>query len=247
MTNTYAVALDYRDTYIQTWNVDVQRDLNRILVLEVSYQGTKGTRLDVPEAPNQAPLGSSLDLRTAVPDPQRRQFHFTTRRWATRFTNAGQLRLTRRFAKGISAQPALHVLESDGRRGAGAEFLRSGGGARAFDAINHTHVLALQLGAGLAGGCHQGIPIASRFSGQGAEGLDALRIVDRADRCSRRRRPSTGTSMERLARAASRRCHRDCRSIPAQAGSTPRLSSHRLREPSAPRAATPSSDPDRLC
>jgi hypothetical protein len=67
ITNTYAVALNYRDMYAQTWNVDIQRDIARQVVIEVSYQGTKGTRLDVPESPNQAPLGSSLTSEQRYP------------------------------------------------------------------------------------------------------------------------------------------------------------------------------------
>src|SRR6202035_1287826 len=49
VTNTYAVTLNYLDMYAQTWNASVQKDLPRQMVLEVDYNGTKGTRLDVPE------------------------------------------------------------------------------------------------------------------------------------------------------------------------------------------------------
>lgn len=100
--NTYAVALDYRDMYAQTWTVSIQTDLPKALVMEVGYTGTKGTRLDVAQAPNQAPLGSSLTAEQRQPIVNAGNFTFDNP-VGNSISHAGQLRLTRRFQRGLSA------------------------------------------------------------------------------------------------------------------------------------------------
>jgi hypothetical protein len=57
--NTYGVDKNYRDGYAQNWNLDVQRDLPLNIQMNVDYTGTKGTRLDVAEAPNRTNLGTA--------------------------------------------------------------------------------------------------------------------------------------------------------------------------------------------
>jgi trimeric autotransporter adhesin len=141
VTNTYAVALDYHDMYAQTWNVDVQRDLNRILVFEASYQGTKGTRLDVPESPNQAPLGSSLNSEQRFPIPNVGNFTYDTP-VGNSFYEAGQLRLTRRFTKGISAN-LLYTYSKALDDAVLAQNFYDQAAERALSTQNHTHVVAV--------------------------------------------------------------------------------------------------------
>jgi trimeric autotransporter adhesin len=142
VTNTYAVALNYRDTYIQTWNVDVQRDLNRVLVLEASYQGTKGTRLDVQEAPNQAPLGPAQTSEQRFPIANVGSFIYDTPVGNSLY-NAGQLRVTRRFAKGVSTN-LLYTYSKAMDDAALAQNFYDQSAERALSTFNHTHVLALQ-------------------------------------------------------------------------------------------------------
>lgn len=140
VTNTYAVALGYHDMYAQTWNVDVQRDLNRVLVLEASYQGSKGTRLDVPESPNQAPLGSSLNSEERYPIPNVGNFTYDTP-VGNSFYEAGQLRLTRRFTKGISGN-LLYTYSKAMDDAVLAQNFYDQAAERALSVQNHTHVLA---------------------------------------------------------------------------------------------------------
>jgi len=142
VTNTYAVALNYRDTYIQTWNVDVQRDLNRVLVLEASYQGTKGTRLDVQEAPNQAPLGPAQTSEQRFPIVNVGSFIYDTPVGNSTY-NAAQLRVTRRFAKGVSTN-LLYTYSKAMDDAALAQNFYDQSAERALSTFNHTHVLALQ-------------------------------------------------------------------------------------------------------
>ncbi len=142
VTNTYAVALNYRDTYIQSWNVDVQRDLNRILILEFSYQGSKGTHLDIPEAPNQAGLGPPQTSEQRFPIPNVGSFIFDTPSGNSLY-NAGQVRVTRRFTKGVSTN-LLYTYSKAMDDAVLAQNFYNQAAERALSSFNHTHVLALQ-------------------------------------------------------------------------------------------------------
>ena len=101
ITNTYGVALNYNDTYIQSWNFSVQRDLPGRLVGEVLYMGSKTTNLDVPTAPNQAPLGSSLTAEERLPIANAGSFIFDQPVGNATYEGA-QARVTRRFQRGVS-------------------------------------------------------------------------------------------------------------------------------------------------
>lgn len=52
-TGNYAVNKNYRLPYVQVWNLDIQRTLPLGIVLNVGYNGSKGTRLDVISAPGR--------------------------------------------------------------------------------------------------------------------------------------------------------------------------------------------------
>ncbi|MFT4113959.1 carboxypeptidase regulatory-like domain-containing protein [Silvibacterium sp.] len=49
----YAVNKDYKLPYVQVWNIDIQRTLPLNIVLNVGYNGSKGTRLDIVDAPGR--------------------------------------------------------------------------------------------------------------------------------------------------------------------------------------------------
>ncbi|NWG12477.1 MAG: TonB-dependent receptor [Acidobacteria bacterium] len=57
--NSYAIDKHYRIGYVQQWSLSVQGQLRRLYVLELGYNGSRGTRLDILRAPNRAPSGSS--------------------------------------------------------------------------------------------------------------------------------------------------------------------------------------------
>jgi hypothetical protein len=50
VTNNFAVNPNYRLGYVQIWNVDLQKELPHGVVLNVGYNGAKGTRLDTERA-----------------------------------------------------------------------------------------------------------------------------------------------------------------------------------------------------
>jgi hypothetical protein len=49
----YSVNKNYRLPYVQAWNIDIQRTLPMGIVLNVGYNGSKGTRLDIVDAPGR--------------------------------------------------------------------------------------------------------------------------------------------------------------------------------------------------
>ena len=99
VTNTYAIDKNYRTPYAQTWNILIQHDLGKGFFVELGYLGTKGTRLDVQTLPNEGPggLGNRNQLGNAV--------GFTyDQSIGDSIYHAAQVRVTRRFNRGISMQ-----------------------------------------------------------------------------------------------------------------------------------------------
>ena len=60
ITNNYGIDPNYRLGYVQIWNFDVQQELRPTLIMNVDYTGTKGTALDIVEAPNRTVDGIRL-------------------------------------------------------------------------------------------------------------------------------------------------------------------------------------------
>jgi hypothetical protein len=93
ITNNYAVNPNYRLGYVQIRNLDIQQQIRPTLLLNIDYTGTKGTDLDILEAPNRTANGiriSGVDAFTyesSVADSE---------------ANAGSVRLRKRLAKGLS-------------------------------------------------------------------------------------------------------------------------------------------------
>ena len=50
VTNNFAVNPNYRLGYVQVWNLDIQRELPHGVVMNIGYNGAKGTRLDTERA-----------------------------------------------------------------------------------------------------------------------------------------------------------------------------------------------------
>jgi hypothetical protein len=57
ITNNYAANPNYRLGYVQIRNLDIQQQIRPTLLLNLDYTGTKGTDLDILEAPNRTPKG----------------------------------------------------------------------------------------------------------------------------------------------------------------------------------------------
>src|SRR5437762_465985 len=57
VTNNFAVDKNYKLGYVQVWNLDIQRELTPSLLINLGYNGAKGTDLDIQRAPNRLPNG----------------------------------------------------------------------------------------------------------------------------------------------------------------------------------------------
>ncbi len=101
VTNTFAVDRNYRTPYAGTWNASLQHEFGGGFFAEASYLGTKGTRLDVRTLPNESPTGTSEDRGSSNQLGNASGFSYDQSVGNSIF-NALQLRLNRRFNRGIS-------------------------------------------------------------------------------------------------------------------------------------------------
>jgi len=86
ITNNFAVDPNYRLGYVQIWNLDIQRTLPHGFLLNVDYNGSKGTDLDVDRAITIAGLQPFIYESSA----------------ANSVFHAGSVRFRKRQARGIS-------------------------------------------------------------------------------------------------------------------------------------------------
>jgi hypothetical protein len=93
ITNNFAFDKNYLLGYVQVWNLDVQKTLPLNIVLNVDYNGAKGTHLDLVDAPNRQLSGL---LNPAYPS-----FNYET---SIAFSNYNALvvRANKRLQNGIS-------------------------------------------------------------------------------------------------------------------------------------------------
>ncbi|MGA8149692.1 MAG: TonB-dependent receptor [Terriglobales bacterium] len=93
ITNNYAVNPNYRLAYVQIRNLDIQQQIRPTLLLNIDYTGTKGTNLDILEAPNR----TATSLR--IPGVQAFNFENAV---GNSEANAGSVRLRKRLSQGFS-------------------------------------------------------------------------------------------------------------------------------------------------
>ena len=91
--NSFAVNPNYRLGYVQIRNLDIQQQIRPTLLLNVDYTGTKGTDLDILEAPNRTATGilvpgvDAFTYESSVADSE---------------ANAGSVRVRKRLSSGFS-------------------------------------------------------------------------------------------------------------------------------------------------
>jgi trimeric autotransporter adhesin len=85
VTNNFAVNPNYKLAYVQLWNLDIQRELPGNWLLNVDYNGSKGTRLDTERA---------LEI------PGQQPFIYESSEGNSEF-EAGSVRIRKRLAHGI--------------------------------------------------------------------------------------------------------------------------------------------------
>jgi hypothetical protein len=96
VTNNFAVDKNYKLGYVQIWNLNIQREVTPSLLINVGYNGAKGTDLDIERAPNRLPDGQ---LRIPGVQP----FILETSQGDS-ILHAGTLQVRKRMRHGMSAQ-----------------------------------------------------------------------------------------------------------------------------------------------
>jgi hypothetical protein len=101
--NNFAVNPNYRLGYVQVYNVDVQRTIPWGVVLNLGYNGSKGSNLDVTRAPNH--------LANTVTTPDAVAFRYEDSIAASNF-NALTVNARKRLEHGISLQATYQYAHS---------------------------------------------------------------------------------------------------------------------------------------
>ncbi len=101
ITNTYAVNPNYRLGYVQIRNLDIQQQIRPTLLLNIDYTGTKGTNLDILEAPNRTVVESSGNQLIQIRIPNVQAFTYENSVGDSE-ANSGSVRLRKRLANGFS-------------------------------------------------------------------------------------------------------------------------------------------------
>lgn len=101
--NSFAVNPNYRLGYVQVYNVDVQRTLPWGVVVNVGYNGSKGSNLDVTRAPNH--------LANTVTTPDAVAFRYEDSIAASNF-NALTVNARKRLEHGVSLQATYQYAHS---------------------------------------------------------------------------------------------------------------------------------------
>jgi hypothetical protein len=105
VTNTYAVDPNYQLPYVQVWNLNIQQEIKSSLVLNIGYTGSKGTHLDIVDAPDQTPTGAPIFTPCTPATPAGTScvspflFEFSG---GTSIMHAGSVRLRKRMRHGFS-------------------------------------------------------------------------------------------------------------------------------------------------
>jgi trimeric autotransporter adhesin len=99
ITSTFAINKNYKLAYAQTWSFAIQQTLPSNTIVELEYIGTKGTDLGVELAPNTLPPGASASSQLLISNASNFLYQTST---GDSIFHAGQVRITRRFSRGMS-------------------------------------------------------------------------------------------------------------------------------------------------
>jgi len=91
---SYALDPHYRLPYVQTYNVDIQKTWPWGVMMNLGYNGSKGSNLDITSAPRAT-------ASSPATDPGNVPFNYEQSAGFSRF-NAGTLRLNKRLGSGVS-------------------------------------------------------------------------------------------------------------------------------------------------
>ena len=111
ITNTFAIDRSYAVGYAQSWNLSIQNEFPKQIVMEVGYLGTKGTRLDLQTYPNRAAPGSASTAEPRLAIANATGFTFDSSNGDSIY-HALNTRLTRRFRRGLQLNATYQLAKS---------------------------------------------------------------------------------------------------------------------------------------
>jgi len=141
ITNNFGVDPNYRLGYVQIWNVDVQQQILPTLIVNFDYTGTKGTRLDILEAPNRTATG--------VLFPGVQPFYWEDS-VGDSTANAGSVRVRKRLQGGLSIGGRYTFsksLDNASTIGSGEPLVAQGGGRVGLSGTTNVAQNAFDLAA----------------------------------------------------------------------------------------------------
>jgi hypothetical protein len=101
LTNTFALDSNFRTPYAQTWNLSLEDEIVRNVILSVGYIGTKGSKLQLLLAPDTVPPGAPITSGSQTALKNALAFTYETD-GADSIYNALQVGLRRQFHGGFS-------------------------------------------------------------------------------------------------------------------------------------------------
>ena len=101
--NTFAIDPRYRTPYAQQWNLDLQYQLARVYVLDIAYNGTKGTGLTILRAPNRTSNSGDFIFET---NGGSSAYNGMTATLSRRFSRGFNMTNTYIFSKSIDDAPS---------------------------------------------------------------------------------------------------------------------------------------------
>jgi trimeric autotransporter adhesin len=94
--NTFAIDPNYKLSYAQQWNLDIQTQFKRLYSLGVTYDGSKGTQLDIRRAPVR---DSSTTLFTYLTNGGNSIYHGLTVQLSRRYSHGFNISGSYKFSK----------------------------------------------------------------------------------------------------------------------------------------------------
>ncbi len=141
ISNNFGVDPNYLLGYVQIWNLDVQQQIRPTLILNLDYTGTKGTRLDILEAPNRTATGILF--------PGVQPFYWEDS-LGDSIANAGSIRVRKRLQSGFSIGGRYTFsksLDNASTIGSGEPLVAQGGGRGGISGTTNVAQNAFDLAA----------------------------------------------------------------------------------------------------
>ena len=141
ITNNFGVDPNYRLGYVQIWNADIQQQILPTLIVNFDYTGTKGTRLDILEAPNRTATG--------VLFPGVQPFYWEDS-VGDSTANAGSIRVRKRLQGGLSIGGRYTFsksMDNASTIGSGEPLVAQGGGRAGLSGVTNVAQNAFDLSA----------------------------------------------------------------------------------------------------